>query len=50
MDQVVDLTQDPEPRLEISPQIISDSEDEDGSIVISSEESEEDASFSEDNN
>ncbi len=50
MDQVVDLTQDPEPRLEISPQIISDSEEEDGAIVISSDESEEDASFSEEDN
>ena len=50
MDQFVDLTQDSQPGVEIIPQIISDSEEEDGAIVISSDESEEDASFSEEEN
>jgi len=50
MDQIVDLTQDPQPGQALTPQTINDSDDEDGAIVISSDESEDDASFSEDDN
>ena len=50
MQRMAHLTQDPQSGREMAPEIINDSDDEPGTILITSDESEADDSFSEDDN